>query len=190
LVCATPIAALPPKGANYVLDVEIYNAIRAEIASYHVLMHWISLVVILALLAGTWVVEKSRPTILNIFLPLLSLAGAAAMVRFDLFIHRQAAYLRALEAQMQTGRDAFPMWEQWKNSLRATAFVVPVADAIACAVVVIPTIYLVFGPARQYFQFRQWRGEKVFAWGVSLLLPLLLCALAIVPQIAGWRAEP
>jgi hypothetical protein len=53
------------------------------------------------------------------------------MVRFDLFIHRQSAYLRALEAQMQTSRGALPMWEQWKDSLRVTAFVVPVADGIA-----------------------------------------------------------
>jgi hypothetical protein len=153
----------------------------------HILMHWISLLVVLALLIGTWVVEKSRPTILSLFLPLLSLAWAAAMVRFDFFIHRQAAYLRALEAQMSAGGLTIPMWESWKDSLRATPFVVPVLDMVACAVVVIPTAYLLFGPAQQVFQLRQWRGGKIFAWGVFTLLILLLCSLAIIPRIAGWR---
>jgi len=170
------------------LNPEIYSAIKAEMMANHVLMHWISLVVVLALLTGTWVVEKSRPTILSIFLPLLSLAWAAAMVRFDLFIHRQAAYLRALGEQMESGSGAIPLWEQWKDSLKVTAFLVPAADAIACAVIVLPTIYLVFGPARQYFQTQEWRGARFFAWGVLLLLLFLLGLLTVIPQLAGWRA--
>ena len=153
----------------------------------HVLMHWISLVIVLTLLTGVWVVERTRPTILSVFLPLLSLTWAAAMVRFDFFIHRQAAYLRALEAQMSPGSASLPMWETWKSSLKATPFVVPLADMIACAVIVIPTTYLLFGPARQFFQLRQWKGEKIFAWGVSALLVLLLCSLVLIPRIADWR---
>jgi hypothetical protein len=133
------------------------------------------------------VIEKSRPTILSLFLPLLSLTWAAAMVRFDFFIHRQAAYLRALEAQMSVGGLTVPMWESWKDSLRATPFVVPALDVVACAVVVVPAAYLLFGPAQQFFQLRQWRAGKIFAWGVPSLLILLLCSLVIIPRIAGWR---
>jgi hypothetical protein len=168
-------------------DVEIYNAIRAEIIANHVLMHWISLIVALVLLAGTWIVEKTRPSILSLFLPLLSVSWAALMVRFDFFIHRQAAYLRSLEGQMREAGTAFPLWETWKASLRATPFVVPVADAIAFTVIIIPTVYLLFGPARRYFQLHQWRGERVYAWGVIAVIILLLCFLAVVPQIADWR---
>lgn len=166
---------------------EIYIVIRAEIMANHVLMHLISLAVVLALLTGVWVIEKTRPTILSVFLPMLSLTWAAAMVRFDLFIHRQAAYLRALEAQMSAGGVSLPLWETWKGSLKATSLVVPLADMIACAVIVIPTVYLLFGPARQFFQLRQWKGERIFAWGVSMLLVLLLCFLALIPRIADWK---
>lgn len=166
---------------------EIYIALRAEITANHVLMHWISLLVILALFTGVWVVEKARPTILSVFLPLLSLAWAAAVVRFDFFIHRQAAYLRLLEGQMREAGTAFPLWETWKASLRATPFVVPAADAIIFVVIIIPTVYLLRGPAREYFQLRQWRGEKIYAWGVLAGIVLLLCFLAVIPQIADWR---
>lgn len=127
-------------------SVEIYNSIRAEIVSNHVLMHWFTLAVALMLLGGVFINEL-RQTALSVFLPLLSLAWAAAMVRFDFFIHRQAAYLRALEAQMQQGSISIPLWESWKPSLHATPLVVPLADAIASAVIVVPTIYLLFGPA-------------------------------------------
>jgi hypothetical protein len=167
--------------------IEIYKVIRSEIITNHVLMHWISLIVILALLVGTIVVEKTRPTILSVFLPLLSLAWSAAIVRFDFFIHRQAAYLRSLEGQMREGGLAFPLWETWKASLRATPFVIPVADTITFAVIIIPTAYLLLGPAREYFQLRQWRGQKVYAWGVIAVIILLLCFLAVIPQIADRR---
>lgn len=170
-------------------SVEIYNSIRAEIVSNHVLMHWFTLAVALTLLGGVFINEL-RQTALSVFLPLLSLAWAAAMVRFDFFIHRQAAYLRALEAQMQQGGISIPLWESWKPSLHATPLVVPLADAIASAVIVVPTIYLLFGPAQQVFASRQWRGAKPYAWLISALLILSLCSLAGVPEIAAWRQSP
>jgi hypothetical protein len=170
-------------------SVEIYNVIRAEIVSNHVLMHWFTLAVVLALLAGVFVVEK-RQTVLSVFLPLLSLAWAAAMVRFDFFIHRQAAYLRALEAQMQQGGVSMPLWETWKMSLRAASFVVPAADIIASAAIVVPTVYLLFGPARQVFITRKWRGAKLYAWLVAALLILSLCSLAVIPKLAAWGQSP
>ncbi len=170
-------------------SVEIYNAIRAEIVSNHVLMHWFTLAVALALLAGVFASEL-RPTALSVFLPLLSLAWGAAMVRFDFFIHRQAAYLRALEAQMQKGGITVPLWETWKASLRATPFVVPPADAVASAVIVVPTLYLLFGPAQQVFASRGWRGARLYAWLASGLLILSLCSLAAIPKIAAWGQSP
>lgn len=170
-------------------SVEIYNSIRAEIVSNHVLMHWFTLTVALTLLAGVFINEL-RQTALSIFLPLLSLAWAAAMVRFDFFIHRQAAYLRVLEAQMQKGGISIPLWESWKMSLHATPLVVPMADAIASTAIVVPTVYLLFGPVQQLFASRQWRGAKQFAWLVSTLLILSLCSLAVIPRIAAWGQSP
>jgi hypothetical protein len=169
--------------------VEIYNTIRAEIVSNHVLMHWFTLAVALALLAGVFANEL-RPTALSVFLPLLSLAWGAAMVRFDFFIHRQAAYLRALEAQMQRGGIAIPLWETWKASLQAAPLVVPPADAVASAVIIVPTLYLLFGPAQQVFASRGWRGAKLYAWLASTLLILSLCSLAAIPKIAAWGQSP
>lgn len=166
-------------------NVEIYNAIRAEIVGNHILMHWFTLAVVLTLLAGVFIVEV-RQTILSVFLPLLSLAWAVAMVRFDFFIHRQAAYLRTLEAHMQQGGISMPLWETWKMSLRATPFVIPVADIVASAAIVAPTVYLLFGPARQVFTARGWRGAKLYAWLVAALLILSLCSLAVIPKLAAW----
>jgi hypothetical protein len=166
-------------------DVDIYNSIRAEIINNHNLMHWFTIVVVILLLIGVGFVE-ARKTVLSIFLPLLSIAWAAAMVRFDFFIHRQGAYLRAVESQLREKGVSIPLWETWKTSVRSTQIVVPVADAIACAVVLIPTIYLLFGPAQEYFQLRQWRGGQAYAWSVSLLIILLLLSLTVIPKIADW----
>ena len=170
-------------------SVEIYNSIRAEIVSNHILMHWFTLAVALVILAGI-LINELRQTVLSVFLPLLSLAWGASMVRFDFFIHRQAAYLRALEAQMQQGGIAIPLWESWKASLRAAPFVIPPADAIASAVIVVPTLYLLFGPTQQVFASRGWRGAKLYAWLASTLLILSLCSLAAVPKLAAWGQSP
>jgi hypothetical protein len=136
------------------------------------------------LLTGVFIVEN-RKTILSVFLPLLSLAWAAAMVRFDFFIHRQAAYLRIIEPQLQSRGVSIPLWESWKFSLRSTQFIVPIADLIAVAVIVIPTIYLLFVPAQQYFQSHQWKFGKFYAWIVSGLIVALLCSLIFIPKIAN-----
>lgn len=167
--------------------VEIYNAARHEIISNHVLMHWFSIIIVVTILAGVLVVEMRGRTILSVFLPLLSVAWAAAMVRFDFFIHRQAAYLRQLEAQMSEAGVRVPLWETWKASLRSTVIVVPAADVLASAVIVVPTLYLLFGPAQQFFQESGWRWGKVYAWIVSAILLLLLASLAVIPKIADYR---
>lgn len=166
---------------------EFYNAARSEIIGNHVLMHWFSIVVAITILVGALVVEMRGRTILSVFLPLLAVAWAAAMVRFDFFIHRQAAYLRQLEAQMRESGIALPLWETWKASLRSTVIIVPAADVLASAVIVIPTLYLLFGPAQQFFQRSGWRWGKLYAWTLSAILILLLASLAVIPKIADYR---
>lgn len=166
---------------------ELYNAARSEIIGNHVLMHWFSIVVAITILAGALVVEMRGRTILSVFLPLLAVAWAAAMVRFDFFIHRQAAYLRQLEAQMRESGTAFPLWETWKASLRSTVIIVPAADVLASAVILVPTLYLLFGPAQQFFQQSGWRWGKLYAWALSAILILLLASLAVIPKIADYR---
>jgi type IV secretory pathway VirB2 component (pilin) len=146
-------------------------------------MHVTTLIVVTLLLGGCWLAEN-RKSVISIFLPLLSLAWAAAIVRFDFFIHRQAAYLRAVEARLQDLGVSVPLWEIWKSSLRSTSVVMPIADFIAILVIVIPTIYLLFGPARDYFILKKWRGGGAYAWGVLITLGLLLCFLPFIPMIA------
>ncbi len=158
---------------------------RAEIVSNHVLMHWFTVVVALTLLAGVWIIEH-RKTILSMFLPLLSLAWAASMVRFDFFIHRQAAYLRTLEAQLQEKGVSTPLWETWKAASRSTPFVVPVLDVIAVSVIVMPTFYLLFGPAQEFCRSKGWRWSRTYAWSVSVVLLVLLFSLAAIPRIASY----
>jgi hypothetical protein len=164
---------------------ETYAAMRAEVVTNHVLMHWFTVVVALALLAGVWIVEH-RKTILSVFLPLLSLAWAASMVRFDFFVHRQAAYLRSFESQLQEKGTLTPLWETWKAASRSTPFVVPVLDVIAVSVIVIPTFYLLFGPAQEFCRSKGWRWSRIFAWSVSVVLLLLLFSLAAIPKIASY----
>jgi type IV secretory pathway VirB2 component (pilin) len=167
-------------------EIDIYNTIRTEIVANHTLMHWYSIIVALTLLSGIVLIEI-RKTALSVFLPLLSLSWAASMVRFDFFIQRQGAYLRDLERQILENGISSPMWETWKSSLRSTQSVVPIADTIAVLAIVIPTLYLLFGPAQEVFQLRHWKGAKVYAWGISILLALLLCSLAVIPRLASWR---
>jgi hypothetical protein len=167
-------------------EAELYNSIRLEIISNHILMHCFSLIVVIVILVGIWIVE-TRKTVLSIFLPLLTMAWAAAMVRFDFFIHRQAAYLRAIEPHLKEKGFTIPLWESWRQSLRATQFVMPIADLIISLAIVLPTMYILFGPAQQFFRLRLWKGGQVYAWCVSVLIILLLCSLAVIPKIAQWR---
>lgn len=164
---------------------EMYAAMRAEVVTNHVLMHWFTVVVALTLLAGVWIVEQ-RKTILSMFIPLLSLAWAASMVRLDFFIHRQAAYLRAFESQLQEKGASLPLWETWKTASRSTPFVVPVLDVVAVSVIVIPTFYLLFGPAQEFCRSNGWRWSRIYAWSVSVALLVLLFSLAAIPKIASY----
>jgi hypothetical protein len=165
-------------------ELDVYNAIRYEIIANHVLLHVYTITVAIVLLIGIAYIEN-RNTILSVFLPLLSLAWAAAVVRFDFFIHRQAIYLRTFESQLLSKGSSVPMWETWKSSVRATQFIIPTADLIGLTVIVIPTICILFGPAQQFFRHRHWKCGKLYAWSVSVLLLTLLCFLTIIPKIAG-----
>src|SRR5690349_6401056 len=110
-------------------EVEVYNAIRSEIVTNNVLLHLTTFIVVAALLTGTYVIEN-RKSIISVLLPILTLSWAAATVRFDYFIHRQAAYLRSAETRMQESGISIPLWETWKFSLRSTSIIVPIADVI------------------------------------------------------------
>lgn len=164
-------------------EIEIYEIIRWEIITNHVLMHVTTLLVVIVLLFGAWLIEQ-RKSILSVFLPLLSLAWAAAIVRFDFFIHRQGIYLRALEAHIRETGASLPLWETWKASLRSTAFIVPIADFIALLVILLPTFYILFGPAQEFFQLKQWRGGRAYALTVTVLLCLLSLSLLFIPKLA------
>src|SRR5205085_164347 len=142
-----------------------------------------TLVVVAILLAGTWLIQD-RKSILSVFLPLLSLSWAAAILRFDFFIHRQAAYLRDLEARLQEANLPVPLWESWKISIQSTSVIVPIADFLVILVIFVPTVYLLFGPAQEYFNLKLWRGAKLYAWGVSITFVLLLGCLPFIPKIA------
>jgi hypothetical protein len=104
-------------------------------------------------------------------------------LRFDFFIHRQAAYLRFLETQT---KNQVPLWDTWKSNLHSTALLVPVADVIATAVIVIPTLYVLYGPAQEYFRERAWSWGRLYAVTVSLILISLLLSLLAVPMIASY----
>ena len=165
-------------------EIDLYNSIRSEIVVNHVLMHLTTLVVVIALLAGVWLSEK-RESIISVFLPLLSLSWAAAMVRFDFFIHRQAAYLRALEASLHQNGLAVPLWEGWKASLQSTRIVIPVADVFATLITVIITAYLLFGPAKKIFRSRDWPAHRLYSWLILLSTVGLLLFLPFVPKLAA-----
>lgn len=160
-----------------------YASIRLEIIVNHVLMHAFSLVAVLLLLAGAAYVER-RSSILSVWLPLLTLSWAAMIVRFDFFIHRQGAYLRALQGAADHQR-----WESWKASLTMTPIVVPLLDVLMVAVIVVVTCYLLFGPARAYFVASGWPGGTAYAWTVAGLVIALLLLLPWIPRLASLRRD-
>lgn len=161
---------------------EIYNIIRTEIIINHVLMHIFTVIVVIVLLIGVFIVER-RKTILSVFLPLLSLAWAAAIVRFDFFIHRQTAFLRIIEIRISEKSGSIPLWETWRSTLKSTAFVVPIADSIAFAVIIAPTLYILFNSNVKFFESNNIKGGKLYAYTVTAILLLLLLSLAIIPRI-------
>jgi hypothetical protein len=165
-------------------EIDLYNSVRSEIVVNHVLMHVTTIIVVIALLVGVWVSEK-QDSIISVLLPLLSLSWAAAMVRFDLFIHRQAAYLRALEASLHESGLAVPLWEGWKASLKSTRVVIPIADVFVTLIVVLITCYLLFGPAKRFFDSRHWPAHRLYSWFILLSTISLLLFLAWLPGLAG-----
>lgn len=169
-------------------ELQIYNSIREEIVTNHVLMHWFTLLTILILLFGVYIVENHK-TILSIFLPLLSVAWAAAIVRFDFFVHRQNAYLKALGYSMQLNGSNTPLWETWKDGLIATPFVIPMADVFLFLVVALPTFYVLTGPTQLYFKSKSWKGGKVYAVIITTIFILLLGSLSVIPKLAQWRSN-
>ena len=140
--------------------------------------------VAITLLTGVWLSEK-RESIISVLLPLLSVSWAAAMVRFDFFIHRQAAYLRAVEASLSKSGFPVPLWETWKISLQSTRLVVPIADVFATLIVLVTTAYLLFGPAKSVFNSRRWPAHRAYAWSILLATVGLLLFLTLIPGIAA-----
>lgn len=165
-------------------EIELYNTIRSEILVNHVLMHLTTIVVVIALLAGVWLNER-RVSMVSVLLPLLSLSWAAAMVRFDFFIHWQAAYLRLLEGSLRQSGVVTPLWETWKASLGSTRVVIPIADLFAVLIVLVTTAYLLFGPAREVFKARAWPAHLAYSCAILLLTVGLLCSLPFVPGLAA-----
>jgi hypothetical protein len=164
-------------------EIEIYNIIRQEIITNHTLMHWLTLFVFVSLLVACVVIEK-RKTILSVFLPLLTLAWAASIVRFDFFIHRQGAYLRSLESHIQNNVTSIPLWETWKASHDSGIFIVPLADIFIFIVIIIPTAYILFNHTQEYFAEKRWKAGKPYAWTVLVSIVLLLSLIPFIPTLA------
>lgn len=160
---------------------EFYGALRAEIAMHDVLLHVITVVVVIIIVLGAGFVEKGD-TIVSIFLPLISVAWASAVLRLDFFIHRQGAYLRILETQLLAGTSS-QGWETWKAAVPPTRYLVPIADVIGIAAIVAPTVYILFGPARVYFLTHGWRGDLFYAIAVLAALLGQLACLPVIPII-------
>ena len=165
-------------------EINLYNSIRSEIVVNHVLMHLTTIVVVVALLVGVWLSEK-RESVISVLLPLLSLSWAAAMVRFDFFIHRQAAYLRALETSLQQNGLSVPLWEGWKASLQSTRIVIPMADVFATLIIIVITAHLLFGPARDVFKLKRWPAYRFYSWFILVSTIGLLLFLPFIPKLAA-----
>ena len=165
-------------------EIDLYNSIRNEIVVNHVLMHLTTVVVVISLLIGVWLSEY-RESMISVFLPLLSVSWAAAMVRFDFFIHRQAAYLRAVEDSLRQNGLTVPLWESWKSALRSTAVVIPIADVFATLIIVVVTAYLLFGPSCKVFKSRAWPAHRLYSWSILLSTIGLLLFLPFIPKLAA-----
>src|SRR5947209_1145318 len=91
----------------------IYVSLRQELLAADALLYWITLIVFLSLLVGTFICEARR-TVLCVLLPLLSVAWAASVVRLDFFIHRIGIYLQPIEEKLLQNTN-IPSWESWKG---------------------------------------------------------------------------
>jgi hypothetical protein len=159
---------------------QLYVVIRQEIVANHVLMHIVSIIVVVSLVFGAWLVEQRR-TILSVLLPLLAISWAGAMVRFEFLIHRQGSYLRELERYLRSSEPALPTWELWKANFTATQIVMPLADIFTLIVVFVAAVYLSFGPARDFLATLNPRLSRAYPWVVMSVLSALICALAVIP---------
>jgi hypothetical protein len=166
-------------------EIELYNSVRTEILINHVLMHVTTIVVIVLLLLGIWVTEHKR-SVISVFLPILSVAWAAAVLRFDYLIQRQGTYLRTVEIRLREGGVSIPLWESWKSSLTSTRIVMPITDLLAVSVVVITTAYLLFAPAKALFVERSWPAHRLYSWSILAIVCGLLACLVFLPKVAAW----
>jgi hypothetical protein len=160
----------------------LYGSIRTEVITNHLLMHATSLVVLIILLVGLAYVER-HSSVLSVLLPIVSVSWAAAMVRFDYFIHRQGVYL----AHVEHSAGLFG-WESWRASLVATPVLVPLMDALVAMAYVLPTIWIAFKPSRTYLRANGVGWATAYAWLVSVLTVLLLASLTVVPRLAALGA--
>lgn len=145
-------------------------------------MHWISLAVIIILFAGLIILEN-RKSVLSVFLPLICPAWAASILRFDFFIHRQAAYLRNLEVKIQESGFNFPLWENWKSEHTSGFLIVPLADLIIFLIIVISTAYILFTYTSEHFERKKWRFRKFYVWSILFITIALLSIIPFVPII-------
>jgi hypothetical protein len=93
----------------------MYEALRAEIISHDALLHWITLITMVVLLVGTALVEH-RDTIASLFLPLLSLVWASAVLRLDFFITSTRS-IPAPTGTVAPGRH----WPSWLGNLETSS---------------------------------------------------------------------
>lgn len=159
-----------------------YEALRAEIIANHTFASWATLICAVIILAGAWLIAD-RPSPVAVFLPLFTIGWAAAMVRVDFLIHRAGAYIRTLEQAVSPGGG----WETWRQGLRATPVLIPATDALIVLPIIVPTLYLAFGPARLLLSQSQYRFASAYPWAVCGILALLLASLLVVPRLSTIR---
>jgi hypothetical protein len=161
----------------------VYLSLRQELLATDEMLHAFTLIVFLALIIGAWVCEKQK-TILSVLLPILSLAWAASVVRFDFFIHRLGAYLRPIEANLLRNSPV-PPWEIWKSNLAATRILIPIADVIAFGAILATTSFILIGPTRGYFEERGWRGSSSYTTAILLIMVALFITVAFIPRLSS-----
>jgi hypothetical protein len=124
----------------------------------------------------------NRLTTMGVLLPIFSSASAVALTRFDFFIHRHASYLRTLKGDVGANGVDFSLWESWRTILKSTTIVVTVLNVLVSLAIIVPTLGLIFGPAREYF---------CHAWQFLIRVDLhetvvsLLGCLGAMPAISG-----
>ena len=58
-------------------------------------------------------------------------------------------------------------------------------DVIGVLTIVVPTLYMLFGPAQTYLETRALKGARIYPWAVSLGTIALLLFLLVVPRLAA-----